>query len=68
MNDFIFFLDILISFRVSYYKLDGSLQLQQNLISLKYMQTYFISDFIAAIPLQTFERDKPNLNIFDHKK
>ena len=37
INDFIFFLDILISFRVSYYKIDGSLQLQQNLISLKYM-------------------------------
>ena len=54
LNDFIFIFDIFVSFLTPYFNDDGTLQLNFDKIRSRYLDTFFFTDLVAAIPLQIF--------------
>ena len=59
--DIVFIIDIIINFCVAYYDFDELLIIEFHLIAKHYLKTWFIIDFISAIPFLTI------FNIFNKK-
>ena len=53
--DFLFFLDILLQFRTTYFSVEGMEVKDMKLIALRYMKGMFFIDVIATIPWSIFE-------------
>ena len=69
--DLFYFIDIFISFFLAYYDFDEILITDFFLISKNYLQSWFLIDFISAIPLQTFlmlfnDKNEKALNFNDN--
>ena len=59
--DFVYIIDVIISFFIAYYNFDEILIIAPKLIIKNYLKTWFLIDLISAIPFQTF------LTIFNNK-
>jgi hypothetical protein len=50
--DFIFFLDIVLSFFTAFERPDGSIETSRSVIACKYIKSFFFIDMVTTIPLQ----------------
>ena len=68
--DIVFNIDIIINFWVAYYDFDELLIVEFNLIAKDYLNTWFIIDFISAIPFlmifNIFNKKCKNESILSH--
>jgi hypothetical protein len=49
--DIVFLADLILTFRVAYFRDDGSLETRPDHIRSNYLKSYFIVDLIASIPI-----------------
>ena len=57
--DFIFFIDIVLSFMIPYQRIDGSYEENLNKIAKRYVRHEIFFDLIAAFPTVAFEISTP---------